>query len=718
MAPTHSFLRSSLFLSLSLTALARAESAHRRGAHGLDRYHGHRHHHRQEEASAVPVIEDDSMMSIVPIPMPIETDNVSDMTMTEEEPMMSILPFPMPIGTDNVEDIPGPVETDATVPEEEEEQMFSILPFPMPIETHMVTDAEPLPIETLPATASEEELMYSILPFPNPIETESVSDMPLTTIPIIPIPTDLSPEVIPIMPAPTNLDVPFETAAIPFEQGPEPTLIAEAPTPILISAPAPPPSAGANLIQDIQHIEEGLNNLPNDLLAFIMAMQDRLQGLEDVLSSLVTSGVPPPAQPTIPPPDESVPTVVLPTLPEVTLTPDITTDVGTVSAIPLPPTPPATSLCRPAGAGPLVPCPERDTTLTSTSTVAATTTFVPPIGTGNATWANNTQPTPAIQPVPTDYSFDASSEDNVAVYYGQTQATEVGGLVSLCQDPNVDIVNLAFLFSFTYPRGYPSIDFGPGCTGPNAFQETQAPGLSDCATLAPEIAACQALGKKVLVSLGGESSNTSFTSDDQAVQLAATLWNLFGGGDGETSELRPFGPDIVVDGFDIANENQETASYTTFALALRSQFSQDDSKTYYLSTAPACPIPDPSIPIGALLLSDFVWVQFYDNPACELGSEGFQDSFDAWSELLANSTGFDSSASDGVEPRLFVGVGAWEGAGTGYVEGAGLSSEISLARELYVENFGGILLWDGSEGVLNVDEYGVDFLQYAKNALH
>ena len=166
-----------------------------------------------------------------------------------------------------------------------------------------------------------------------------------------------------------------------------------------------------------------------------------------------------------------------------------------------------------------------------------------------------------------------------------------------------------------------------------------------------------------------------------------------------------------MDGFDIDNENHNTSYYETFASALRQQFASDPTKTYYLSAAPQCPLPDESIPLGAMTQADFVWVQFYNNPSCNLDSDGFQASFAAWSANLSAS-----STTPG-KPRVYIGAGAFEGAGSGYVGGAGLSIPISMARELYVDNLGGIMLWDGSEALANIDGYGVDYLEYAKAAL-
>ncbi|KAG9632704.1 glycoside hydrolase, partial [Aureobasidium melanogenum] len=313
----------------------------------------------------------------------------------------------------------------------------------------------------------------------------------------------------------------------------------------------------------------------------------------------------------------------------------------------------------------------------------------------------------ALTPTSTNYVFETSRQDNVAVYYGQTPNTKTGDLMELCRNSNVDIVVLAFVTSFFTNEGFPSVNFGPACQGSTAAQQLQAPGLQNCTDLAPEIVSCQQLGKPVLVSLGGYYSNVTFTSDNEAIQLAQNLWDLFGAGNGLDASLRPFGS-IVIDGFDLDNESKDPTSYTTFAHAPRTLFASDTSKKYYLSSAPQCPRPDASIPVSTMALCDFVFVQFYNNPSCDLSSDGFATSFADWSDdmLAANN-----------ETKVFVGAGASASAGSGYVEGDALGHQISLARELYTTNLGGIMLWDGVQGLVNVDEYGNDYLFYAKESL-
>lgn len=480
------------------------------------------------------------------------------------------------------------------------------------------------------------------------------------------------------------------------------------------------------MIADAQEIQNGLNSLPTDIFNFIQAVEQRLLGVESVLSSLLSRATPTTAASS-------------------TSGTDYVTGPASTTSTPVSTS--SVSLCQPFnGNVGLVPCytsnapipytawnhsghhhhhyhhgsgngtaPLTGSTLYSTGTapgIISITNVPSPVASGALQpTLSNTTVTYAPQPSPSTYVFQADADSNVAVYYGTTPDTQAGGLLTLCENDNVDIVILSFVYDFFTQGGYPAINFGPACTAPNEVQAAQAPGLLDCTALAPEITDCQQIGKKVLVSLGGYVANSSFASDDQASQFAQTLWNLFGAGTGVDPDLRPFGSGAVVDGFDIDNENHNTAYYETFATALRQQFASDPTKTYYLSAAPQCPIPDESIPLGAMTQADFVWVQFYNNPSCNLDSDGFQASFAAWSANLSAS-----NTTPG-RPRLYIGAGAFEGAGSGYVEGDGLAVPISMARELYVDNLGGIMLWDGSEALENVDGYGVDYLTYAKAAL-
>lgn len=134
----------------------------------------------------------------------------------------------------------------------------------------------------------------------------------------------------------------------------------------------------------------------------------------------------------------------------------------------------------------------------------------------------------------------------------------------------------------------------------------------------------------------------------------------------------------------------------------------DSSKTYYISAAPQCIRPDASIPLDAMQTMDFIFVQFYNNPACNLGGPGFVDSFKAWSsDLSANGAG----------PKLYIGSPGCVGcASTGYLDPATMASTFASANEAGISNFGGIMLWDGPMAMENVQD-GKDYTAVVKDVL-
>ncbi|KAK3109297.1 hypothetical protein LTR53_017603 [Teratosphaeriaceae sp. CCFEE 6253] len=287
-------------------------------------------------------------------------------------------------------------------------------------------------------------------------------------------------------------------------------------------------------------------------------------------------------------------------------------------------------------------------------------------------------PAPASHANRTRYKFNPQASDNVAVYYGQTPNTTAAGLGELCRNPNVDLVLLAFVTAFFAAHDQPRVNFGAACDAPSAAQLASAPDLLDCPRLAAEIKSCQRLGKPVLVSLGGYIASTSLSSTAQAKRVAATLWDLFGAGTA-TPDLRPF-RDAVVDGFDLDNESGHPAFYNTLATALRTHMAKDPGKRYYISAAPQCPIPDASLPLRLLRSADFVWVQFYNNPACNLDSEGFAAAFEAWVALLRDGSGVGDGKGRRKKPRVYIGAGSFEGAGSGYVPGVELAGRVAQVK--------------------------------------
>ncbi|KAK3060819.1 hypothetical protein LTS18_007618, partial [Coniosporium uncinatum] len=255
--------------------------------------------------------------------------------------------------------------------------------------------------------------------------------------------------------------------------------------------------------------------------------------------------------------------------------------------------------------------------------------------------ASDDAPYPTATSSISDAPFDASSASNIAVYFGSspTGNATLNELHSLCGDPTISIINLAFLTTFFGPRAYPSTDFGPGCNIHTNRQAIYAQGLFNCSELGTQVETCQGMGKKVMVSLRASTTsvdsstgnvivttpNSTFHTADSARQFASTLWNLFGAGIGENPSLRPFG-DTIVDGFDIYPITPNSTAHqehifniappydVDFVSALRDSFTSDPNKDYYISAAPTSHRPDATIGLDALRLVDFVYVRYYDGP--------------------------------------------------------------------------------------------------------
>lgn len=198
------------------------------------------------------------------------------------------------------------------------------------------------------------------------------------------------------------------------------------------------------------------------------------------------------------------------------------------------------------------------------------------------------------------------------------------------------------------------------------------------------------------------------------------------------------------------NENDLPQYFDTLAQTLRSAFtSPNQQKSHYLTSAPQCPFPDASNPTSLLLLCDFVFIQFYNNPSCELGSAGFVPSLTQWSQALSGGS------SGGNGPRIYVGApsfaaagseayaslvggsgtaggnsnsgsGSSSGSGTAGSENeetgtaTGLAGFKSVAQEVAgtgLSNLGGFMFWDGPEGEENVGEEGRTVFEEVKVGL-
>ena len=283
-------------------------------------------------------------------------------------------------------------------------------------------------------------------------------------------------------------------------------------------------------------------------------------------------------------------------------------------------------------------------------------------------------------------AFSASGSNNVVLYWGQASAGSQESLGTYCESTSADMYVLSFLAGF--PESKLTIH---GCAGTLA---------SSCPDLAADIKYCQSLGKKVLLSLGGAVGSYGFTSDQQAINYASTLWNSFGGG---TSTQRPFG-DAVLDGFDLDIENGDPTGYAALTTALRKLYAGGD---YYIGAAPQCVYPDASLSTAlANGYFDFVFVQFYNNKCSIDGSFNWA----TWAKYAA-----DYAASTNPNVKLYLGLpGSSSAASSGYASISSIQSVLATIQSS--KYFGGVMLWDASQAFSNVVN-GVSFVSSLKALL-
>ncbi|PLB42382.1 class III chitinase ChiA1 [Aspergillus candidus] len=308
--------------------------------------------------------------------------------------------------------------------------------------------------------------------------------------------------------------------------------------------------------------------------------------------------------------------------------------------------------------------------------------------------------------MPLGSAFDAQSKSNVAIYYGQ--GYDQPRLSRFCEDPALDIINIGFInvFPDAGDAGWPGSNFGNQCNG-DYYEiggvKTQL--LSGCHQLIEDIPICQQAGKKVLLSLGGASpaDKQRVLSDESAIQFADFLWAAFGPQTDAWVEIggpRPFS-DVVVDGFDFDIEHNGDLGYDTMVRRLREHYAAITDRSFYISGAPQCIIPDAQL--GRAISNswfDFIWVQFYNTWGCSArdffspSSPGASFNYDAWVEVI----------KDGANPsaKLYIGLLGGDISQNGfYLSPNEVKPLVSRYMDLYPDTFGGVMIWEATSSELN-----------------
>lgn len=279
------------------------------------------------------------------------------------------------------------------------------------------------------------------------------------------------------------------------------------------------------------------------------------------------------------------------------------------------------------------------------------------------------------------------------VYWGQNDSEQE--LDVYCQsNEGIDVLVLAFLANYGNGNGA-SGSFGT-CSGDHT-----------CTKLESHVQTCKSMGKKILVSLGGEGSPGELTSQSDAENVAQSIWDSFGNPAFQSNQnaVRPMGSQFV-DGFDIdveSNPNGNT-NYKYLVNKLRSLFGQDGSNQYLITGAPQCPLPEDNM--GDMIMGsqfDYLFIQFYNNDPCSANSYADGDksdfNFDDWKSYIGG--GSSSNA------QLFIGIPAGVDGATGDSSGAKYYLQPSQMASLVNDykshaGFAGVMLWDaGNSDTVN-----------------
>lgn len=371
------------------------------------------------------------------------------------------------------------------------------------------------------------------------------------------------------------------------------------------------------------------------------------------------------------------------------------------------------------------------TRISRTITIIATTTTPATSSSTSPPYSIPLNPSTLTWPTSTPISaFNARASNNIAVYYTQSSASNSQtDLRLLCANPAVDIITLPLIVTLNGPNGFPTFANTTDCLGPSAAQLADAPNLRDCSNLAETITYCQSLGKKIIIGIVGTTieryspatnsstitARTAFNSFDQRPYSAVMLLSLFGPpstSSRQLTHLRPFGPNISVDGFDLGFDLDITVhgsrTSADFVATLR-DYTAQSGQAFYISATRPCRRPASPQTLATLALVDFVTVMFAHDPACSIAGPGF-NIWD-WSNdlrLAADGTANGSSPGNGtapLRPKLFAAALAWPPAaaanGTREGDPEYLGQSIGQIWESgRLGNLGGVALVEGGRGVV------------------
>ncbi|KAK3057439.1 Chitinase 2 [Extremus antarcticus] len=327
-------------------------------------------------------------------------------------------------------------------------------------------------------------------------------------------------------------------------------------------------------------------------------------------------------------------------------------------------------------------------------------------------------------------AFNAAAKTNVITYWGQGAGQD--RLLVTCQNPSYDIINIGFVnvFPDQGPGGFPGTNFGNACWG-DVYQNAAGVNttlLKTCPNIAADVIECQqTYGKKIFLSIGGgEPTNYWIKNAQSGQKFANFLWAAFGPVSATQANVpRPWG-NATVDGFDFdienlmdpaPQENYQSSGYAAMINRFKNVlFPQDTTKSYYISGAPQCPIPDSHLSVVlASAWFDFFYIQFYNSPQCsaraaiqKANGNGANDiSYATWTAQKSKnpnvkmSIGLPGSKTAAIDPSYYLTPGEAQ----------------TLVTRFYANTkFGGLMVWEAT-AAQNQKPCNVDYGTWLKKIL-
>ena len=327
-------------------------------------------------------------------------------------------------------------------------------------------------------------------------------------------------------------------------------------------------------------------------------------------------------------------------------------------------------------------------------------------------------------------AFNPNGKTNVITYWGQ--GANQDRLLTTCQNPSYDIINIGFvnIFPDQGAGGWAGTNFGNACWG-DVYKHNgvNTSLLKTCPDIGPDVIACQqTYGKKILLSIGGgEPTDYYINSDASGKKFADFLWPAFGPVSAKKSGIpRPWG-DAGVDGFDFDIENlmdpvpqndYQSSGYAAMVTHFKNDlFPTDKSKSYYISGAPQCTIPDSHLSdVLASAWFDFFSIQFYNTPSCSARAAINKAKGKGTDDISYKTWTTQKSLNPNV--KMSIGLPASKDAaiaGSYYLTPA--EAQTLVTRFYTNKKFAGIMLWEAT-AALNNKPCGVDYGTWMKSILN